>query len=586
MTNQQLQQELRARKEYNFGKTKADLIQSLKSTLRGAQRVPSLLLLNPTQMLSDMNLDHYTILDCEPLHDLKGHIQNIFDELPKLLNKTLSVEVKAVLDTDLGKDMKTGGDYRLASIHLLALLQKRTPQHEILHLIQTLVEISEIFYADDSKRSPRSVLRLYNLTWVHFQLCCKLFQRTNNVSHQKMFGIYMHALTMHAPPQYEIVCMKSTNSEHEERLFGQAKNMVHMATNRKPTTVIPNVLLRLQARQKRGDLYKAHNDSSSKISRNFREMKFTKLNTTITHDFISRCTASWQAHLTRISLFLLPGKGVWWKNTQDGYEFMDGSEEPNCHAEGPPLCHFRNTSLEDVYLEKQKVFQHIIDENVEVPAPFLRIYGSDGMCTEERTFGESQILMEQGEEQQQPQEKTQEGREVNMNEEEKEHEASMHGEKESEHKEDGSEQEEQRTDQQEHEQIIDTECIVQISDEDTHEEMQSNQLKTKLCSAILKALGTDVLEDLLVLDTLRHKMKQQSIHLTAQCVSRYKQLVARYREELIKEGRLKASIRDFESAFYNAHNCLPDVTEVEEYKRLNKSKSFIRKLVQSEEFSR
>ena len=68
-------------------------------------------------------------------------------------------------------------------------------------------------------------------------------------------------LTMHAPPQYEVVCMKSTNSEHEKRLFGQAKNMVHMATNRKPTTVIPNVLLRLQARQKRGDLYTAHNDT-------------------------------------------------------------------------------------------------------------------------------------------------------------------------------------------------------------------------------------------------------------------------------------------------------------------------------------
>ena len=202
------------------------------------------------------------------------------------------------------------------------------------------------------------------------------------------------------------------------------------------------------------------------------------------------------------------------------------------------------------------------------------------MCTEERTFGESQRSMEQTEQQQnmQPQENTQEGREVNMNKEEKEHEANTtqkQGEKESEHNEDGREQkgnvdmEEQETDQQEHEQIIGTECIVQISDENTPEEMLSSQLKTKLCSAILKALGTDALEDLLVLDTLRHKMKQQSVHLTAQCVSRYKQLVAMYREKLIdEEGRLKASITEFETAFYHTHNCLPDVIEVEEYRRL------------------
>lgn len=41
----------------------------------------------------------------------------------------------------------------------------------------------------------------------------------------------------------------------------------------------------------------------------------------------------------------------------------------------------------------------------------------------------------------QPQENTQEGRYVNMNKEEKEHEANMQGQKESEHNEDGREQE-------------------------------------------------------------------------------------------------------------------------------------------------
>ena len=78
---------------------------------------------------------------------------------------------------------------------------------------------------------------------------------TVKISHMKMFGIYLHAITHHSPQQYEIVNLKSTNTEDEERLFGQAKNMVHKATNRQPQNVIPNVLLRLQAKQKTGDMY-------------------------------------------------------------------------------------------------------------------------------------------------------------------------------------------------------------------------------------------------------------------------------------------------------------------------------------------
>lgn len=86
--------------------------------------MPSLLLLNPTQSLSEINLEHYTVLDCEPLHDIKGPIQNVFDKLPGKLNKGLAGEVKAPIDTDLVNDMKAGGDYRLTAIYLLTLLGK------------------------------------------------------------------------------------------------------------------------------------------------------------------------------------------------------------------------------------------------------------------------------------------------------------------------------------------------------------------------------------------------------------------------------------------------------------------------------
>ena len=92
--------------------------------MKGVQRLPSLLLTNPSQSLDELNLQNYTILDCEPLHDLKGHLSNLFDELPHILEKSLAEDVSAILNVHLHtKETKRGGDYRLAAIHVLALLK-------------------------------------------------------------------------------------------------------------------------------------------------------------------------------------------------------------------------------------------------------------------------------------------------------------------------------------------------------------------------------------------------------------------------------------------------------------------------------
>ena len=210
------------------------------------------------------------------------------------------------------------------------------------------------------------VLRLYNLTWVHFELCCELFHVAKKVSHQKMFGIYLHALTLHAPLQYEILCLKSANTENEERLFGQAKNMVHSATNRQPTTVIPNILLRLQARQKKGNLYKEYYNASNRISKEVQQMGGETQNTYIPVSFLSTHMSSWQAHLQRISAFLTRGEGVWWQCRDDGYMFMDGDKEPETRLQGPLLHHLRDTTLQQVYDEKEIAWAHIVEESIRI----------------------------------------------------------------------------------------------------------------------------------------------------------------------------------------------------------------------------
>lgn len=81
--------------------------------------------------------------------------------------------------------------------------------------------------------------------------------------------------------------LRSCNAEHEERLFRQAKDIASNTSNRKPESVIPNIMLRLQAKQKQTNLYSSMQASSSRISKEAEgDAQYTNKNTVITHDFI------------------------------------------------------------------------------------------------------------------------------------------------------------------------------------------------------------------------------------------------------------------------------------------------------------
>ena len=66
------------------GKEDHNYKMNFKVSYRGF-RVPSLILLHPEEQLVNLNLQHYTVVDCEPLHDIKGHLLNLFQELPSVL---------------------------------------------------------------------------------------------------------------------------------------------------------------------------------------------------------------------------------------------------------------------------------------------------------------------------------------------------------------------------------------------------------------------------------------------------------------------------------------------------------------------
>ena len=85
---------------------KPELTNKLALNLQGAQRDTTLLTRNPTQPFTELNLQHYEILDCEPLHDVKGHLYNLLPEIPHLLEEPLKSECLLIVNTQQFQNRK------------------------------------------------------------------------------------------------------------------------------------------------------------------------------------------------------------------------------------------------------------------------------------------------------------------------------------------------------------------------------------------------------------------------------------------------------------------------------------------------
>ena len=330
-----------------------------------------------------MQLDRYCILDCEPLHDLKGHLANLFTELPYIImDAQLRRYVKDLLGVVVPKEKPSGGDYRRAMIQLLALLKERAERN----VVQTIVEISEteILYSNDNKHNNVTILRLHNLTWLHHELCKDLFQSLHTLSREKIFGLYLHAISCHASKQYELMCAKSCNTENEERLFGQAKAIALSTINRRPGNILPNILLRLQAKQQVKELFKEQRSQSNKISAEARAVH-TPTNTKVPLEFVSRRLDSWQLHLEEISCYLVEGEGVWWKTCESEGVTFEFLNTENSH-EDPKPQHYRAANFFQLKQQKQNAWEKIINSDTTLPTSGIELYDNDGNFLSTKTF--------------------------------------------------------------------------------------------------------------------------------------------------------------------------------------------------------
>ena len=244
-------------------------------------------------------------------------------------------------------------------------------------LLQTLVEIQSIAYSRDESRSPRSVLRFHNLTWLHAFLCWEVIgYHTKQMSSRKFYGVYFHKLSAHAAIQHRLVSGKSCHAEEQERVFNAVTNITRANSSNKPGHIIGNVFLRIQAEKKMG-AYQSENTlpkQQAHISKHAKSLPSLG-NTVVPFSTITSHSSSWQAHLERISDFLVVGKGVWWTSNDEGdVEFFDSIHSTaNSRVEGPSLHHFRSSNFKDEEQYLNECWSICLEKKIPIPLHVLRV---------------------------------------------------------------------------------------------------------------------------------------------------------------------------------------------------------------------
>ena len=240
--------------KYSCEEKAPELNQKLRNEMHGIQRLPALFFTEPEASPENMLLELYEILPCEPLHDVKGHIQNLFEEIPyrtkkeKLLQNTIDHVMG-------GKNCNRGVDYRVGLIQLVVLLRDKIDD-DIFNIFETMCEIQEVLYSGESKRSVEMILRLQNQSFLHMMLLKKIVKDkplSPKLTKKKFYGKYLHALIAHAPMLLRMVSGKSINTEEEERTFNSLKTITTSTTNFHPDFIHPdhvilNGIIRYQAK--------------------------------------------------------------------------------------------------------------------------------------------------------------------------------------------------------------------------------------------------------------------------------------------------------------------------------------------------
>jgi hypothetical protein len=162
-------------------------------------------------------------------------------------------------------------------------------------------------------------------------------------------------------------------------LFGQARAIAEKCTNHHAENVIPQVMLRLQAKQEQHMALLSVEKGDTQVSHVAKQLPHLP-GTSVKMSFLKNKEDSWQLHLQRISPFLTAGEGVWWTRTTNGFHFYDGDTD-NSQAHGITLFHYRQQSVSDVEERRKTCWRNIIEQRITIPAYAIKVYDQEGKKT-------------------------------------------------------------------------------------------------------------------------------------------------------------------------------------------------------------
>ena len=139
------------------------------------------------------------------------------------------------------------------------------------------------------------------------------------------------------------MCLKSINAESQEGMFGQCRRIAERTTNRHPDNIITQIMIRTPCKHPIYEKTRCLNSIVRKAAAGLPDFR----GTTVPFELPDKYKDSWQAHLQRISPFLVYGRNVWWSAIEEAYEFKDGHSDPEFQSAGPHLFHFRDTDRHD-----------------------------------------------------------------------------------------------------------------------------------------------------------------------------------------------------------------------------------------------
>ena len=289
---------------------------------------------------------------------------------------TLKRDVNSYLETVFKRAHLYGSDLREALIEVAHLMAQSNSQSQAVCTLRKyilyLVQISKILYSKDANRTAKQCLQFYNCAFVSHELHLELFGETLN-------NMYFHALFVHGPMQHEVVCSRSVNTESEERLFKSAESAAK-CTDRKPENMLPGILKRLQLKRENigSDPITQLCKKNSQINTHAEGLPVYP-GTKFAMDWVKKRVYAWQAHLKRISHYLIEGKGAWWNTTESGDVcFDDGGNDLESVHKGPCLLHFRTSELSDVVRRSKFCWDKCTRDQLELPIEVVRTFNEDG----------------------------------------------------------------------------------------------------------------------------------------------------------------------------------------------------------------